>query len=325
MTLAASLGLFFALAGQAEGQTLILPAPKRWDALAWPVRPAILPPLSGPLSPRPLLPPQAPAQQTASPTADPPDIADNSFLVEEAYNQEYGVVQHISSFTRDWNTGDWLYSFTQEWPFNPAPRSQLSYTIPVRSESMGGHAGGLGDILLNYRFQVLGDAESRVAFAPRFSLILPTGDWRRGRGSGDPGYQVNLPLSWEIHGRLVTHWNAGATFFPSARDEAGFRAATYGFNVGQSFIWKFTHRFHGMLETVLDSAESVIGPDSTERDNTLIVNPGFRWAYNFANGLQIVPGVSFPVLTTGSSRGSSGILLYLSFEHPFGKARKAGK
>ncbi|HUS20121.1 MAG TPA: hypothetical protein VMZ25_10765, partial [Terriglobales bacterium] len=50
-----------------------------------------------------------------------PAIEDNSFLIEEAYNQEHGVVQHIQSFTRTWNSQDWVYSFTQEWPFNPAP------------------------------------------------------------------------------------------------------------------------------------------------------------------------------------------------------------
>ena len=31
----------------------------------------------------------------------PPGIQDNSFLIEEAYNQDPGVVQHISGFQRD--------------------------------------------------------------------------------------------------------------------------------------------------------------------------------------------------------------------------------
>src|SRR3954469_14206126 len=41
----------------------------------------------------------------------PPDkepiIQDNSFLVEEAYNQNYGVVQHIQTFHRQWISHDW--------------------------------------------------------------------------------------------------------------------------------------------------------------------------------------------------------------------------
>ena len=43
-------------------------------------------------------------------------IQDNSFLVEEAYNQEDGVVQHISTFERLTNSRDWVYTQTDEWP-----------------------------------------------------------------------------------------------------------------------------------------------------------------------------------------------------------------
>ena len=65
--------------------------------------------------------------KTAAPSAEP-GIQDNSFLVEEAYNQNFGVVQHISSFTRFWDSKDWNYSFTQEWPVPGNERHQLSYT-----------------------------------------------------------------------------------------------------------------------------------------------------------------------------------------------------
>src|SRR6185369_14103409 len=39
-------------------------------------------------------------------------IQDNSFLVEEAYNQEADVVQHILTFTHS-RHGDWTSTFTQ--------------------------------------------------------------------------------------------------------------------------------------------------------------------------------------------------------------------
>ena len=58
-------------------------------------------------------------------------IQDNSFLLEEAYNQEAGVVQHISSFTRFWDSKSWAYTFTQEWPIPSLPRHQLSFTATV--------------------------------------------------------------------------------------------------------------------------------------------------------------------------------------------------
>jgi len=50
-----------------------------------------------------------------------PPIQDNSFLIEEAYNQEFGVVQHTSTLTRLWNRKDWIYTFTQEWPAPAIP------------------------------------------------------------------------------------------------------------------------------------------------------------------------------------------------------------
>ena len=52
----------------------------------------------------------------------------------------------------------------------------------------------------------------------------------------------------------------------------------------------------------------------------LHVSPATRWCYDFKNGLQIVPGVAFPI-GVGPSKGDHAFLLYLSFEHPFRKAK----
>src|SRR2546421_8757857 len=83
----------------------------------------------------------------------PPPIQDNSFLMEEAYNQEEGVVQHINAFQR-MRGGDWIATFTQEWPV-PRLTHQLSYTIPWQRIAEGpGARSGLGDIGLNYRYQL---------------------------------------------------------------------------------------------------------------------------------------------------------------------------
>jgi hypothetical protein len=261
--------------------------------------------------------------QASTPSTPPPPapgIQDNSFLVEEAYNQEEGVVQHISNFTRLWPSRAWAYTFTQEWPLDPHPRHQLSYTIPV--VSAGDPSGaGIGDVALNYRYQLVGNGSARVAFAPRLSVLLPTGDFRRGRGAGGAGVQLNLPLSVVVNQKLVTHWNAGATLVPSARDPLGDRAATYGYNLGQSFIWRVRPRFNAMLETVWTGSETVVASGRTSRQHSLLINPGIRWAYNFPSGLQIVPGIAVPI-GVGPSRGEKGIFLYLSFEHPFGKRKK---
>lgn len=256
-------------------------------------------------------PPAPPAQQQEKPRP----IQDNSFLIEEAYNQEFGVVHHINTFTRNFSSHSWLYTFTQEWPV-PGIKHQLSYTLSaVRDTSFPGGAG-LGDAALNYRYQLIGSGDTRVAFSPRASLLIPSGKVRAGRGVGGYGAQVNLPLSVALNDHFVTHWNAGATIVPHARNEFGDRAATYGYHLGQSLVWLIHPRFNALVETSWAGTEDVVGRGRTQRGHDFLVSPGIRWAHNFKNGLQIVPGIAVP-MGVGPSAGEKGIFLYLSFEHPF--------
>lgn len=76
-------------------------------------------------------------------------IQDNSFLIEEAYNQEPGVVQHIQTFQYDLVNETWNYAFTQEWPV-PGQTHQFSYKIPVLRVIDPGHEIGIGDVSLDY-------------------------------------------------------------------------------------------------------------------------------------------------------------------------------
>ncbi len=223
-------------------------------------------------------------QQPAAPGAPVP-IADNSFLMEEAYNQEPRVVQHINALLRF--NSEWAYSFTQEWPVR-SQRHQLSYTVPVTT--------GLGDVAINYRHQLA--SNERLAFAPRLSLILPTGNEAKGLGTGGTGFQANLPLSVTLGPALVTHWNAGATHTPSIDETV--------YNAGASTIW----RAHSVVNVMLELVWS--GTDA--KDGVTLLNPGVRWAHNLGS-LQIVPGVAAPIdLGPGKN---TGVLFYLSFEHPF--------
>jgi len=214
-------------------------------------------------------------------------IADNSFLIEEAYNQEQGVVQHISAWQRALRSAAWAFTFTQEWPVGTQAH-QLSYTIPVqRTESPS--STGLGDAAVNYRYQLRG-AEERVAIAPRLSMLLPTGNSARGLGSGHVGAQLNVPVSVILAPALVSHWNAGVTLVP--------QVTTY--NLGASMIWLARPTFNVMVEVTWLEQRGA---------HDVVVNPGIRWAHNFTSGLQIVPGLAFP--------GGKAVFLYLSFEHRF--------
>ena len=257
---------------------------------------------------------QLTAQST--PENQPPPIKDNSFLVEEAYNQEAGVVQHINAFYRSIEGGGWLYTFTQEWPV-AGQKHQLSYTIPIARTGDGSSATtGLGDVAINYRYQIGGSENDRFALAPRLTVLLPTGDSRRGLGSGGTGLQVNLPFSATLTGTLVAHSNAGATLTPRARDQLDNSATTVTYALGQSVIWLVHPKINLMLESAWTSAEEVARPKQTARASQFLLSPGVRGAIDFASGLQIVPGLAFPFeIGTGHERA---VFAYLSFEHPFG-------
>ena len=221
-------------------------------------------------------------------------IEDNSFLIEEAYNQEQGVVQHIASWIRALHSVPWVLTFTQEWPLG-SQAHQLSYSIPFQRSPQ--RYSGFGDAAINYRYQLLA-ADAPIALAPRVSLLIPTGSEPRGLGSGSLGAQLNLPLSAQLGSSLVSHWNAGVTAIPDV--------TTY--NLGGSVIWLASPVFNILCE--------VVWLEQNTGERSIILNPGVRWAHNFASGLQIVPGIAYG-LGLGPSRGERSAFFYLSFEHRF--------
>ena len=248
----------------------------------------------------------------AQSAASPLPIRDNSFLIEEAYNQERGVVQHVATFQRARGSSDWGATFTQEWPA-PSERHQVGYTIPlVRTGGAG--SIGVGDIALNYRYQVPLRARSRAALAPRASVMLPTGDEEEGRGEGSPGFELNVPASLELSRLLVTHVNAGARWGNGA--SVSDPSTVF---VGQSLVLLIHPKFNLMVEALwtgeLPDTGPIAGPDGHDAE-TFFIAPGFRGAFDFPSGLQIVPGVAFPI-GLGRSDGESGLYLYLSLEHSF--------
>jgi len=245
-------------------------------------------------------------------------IQDNSFLMEEAYNQEPGVVQHINTFERFRQSRDWVYTFTQEWPVGGI-KNQLSYTIPFTrvTDSPDGKTG-VGDIALNYRYQLVGDGEAKLAIAPRFSVILPTGNETQGRGAGATTYQTNTAMSLVLSEKFVTHSNAGYTYTPKAKDASGNKADLHAWNVGQSLVWLAAQRVNFLVEAIYTRGQEVAGPGATNTVKSAFVSPGVRWSYDFESGLQIVPGIAFPI-GVGPSRHENAVFLYLSFEHPFKK------
>jgi hypothetical protein len=227
----------------------------------------------------------------SAPPLDPASkwaITDNSFLVEEAFNQEANVVQNILTWTRA-RDGAWNTTFTQEWPA-PGMTHQLSYTLVYLHD---GDARGIGDAVLNYRYQWRTETGRGPAISPRLSLVLPTGRTSDGLGGGTAGLQVMVPASKQF-GNLYVHANVGYTWLPSVQ-RTGIAAA--------SGIWRVSQMFNLMLEGVVALNESAI------------ISPGFRRGWNFGDK-QLVIGAAVPI-TRADGRSSAALLTYFSYELPF--------
>lgn len=246
-------------------------------------------------------------------------VQDNSFFIEEAYNQEPGVVQHIFNATygvnrrRGPDDKEWTPVFTQEWPLG-TQRHQFSFTAPYSfMESGGEFDNGIGDILINYRLQAFTETPSRPAFAPRLSLVLPTGDEDRGFGDGSLGFQINLPVSKIVSDRWTLHANAGLTFLPDVQD-----LDLVHFNLGGSAIYAVNRRLNLMLECVGNFDDEPDDTGGRRRSSSVILSPGVRYAFNFKNDAQVVVGLAAPMGLT-SDAPDYGAVIYFSIEHFFAR------
>jgi hypothetical protein len=235
-------------------------------------------------------------------------LQDNSFLVEEAYNQEPGVVQHSLNMRKQGR--DFALVFTQEWPIL-SQTHQFSYSIPyARLRSDNQRASGFGDVFLNYRYQAWTETATRPAFAPRISFIVPSGNELLGLGEGSNGVQFNLPFSKIVSDRVTVHANLGYT---RMFDIQGF--STNNHFVGASVIYAATRELNFLLEGLhIWSQEVDEGALARERSFTL--SPGMRYAFNLDAG-QFVVGLAAPIVFSDTQPTSYGATLYFSFEHSF--------
>ena len=248
---------------------------------------------------------QAQEQQPFQPATEPFKISDNSFLVEEAFNQEAGIFQNIFNVARSEQV--WASTFTQEWPI-ASQTHQFSYTLAWAN----GERFDFGDVLLNYRYQALMEGPGRPAFSPRLSVILPTAN---DPDVGDsPGLQFNLPFSKQT-GDVYWHWNAGMTWRPSADFGNGSENLASPFFAG-SAIARLKPMFHAMLESVLayEDLPSIIG---TGHERLFTLSPGVRGGWDLGDK-QLILGLAVPV-TWAAGGHETAAFFYVSYELPFKK------
>ena len=241
-------------------------------------------------------------------------VKDNSFLIEEAYNQDPGVVQFIQTYQYMDPVHEWGYSFTNEIPMG-GQTHQFSYVIPVMKthDAVGDDQTQIGDVLLNYRYQLLNT--DLIAIAPRLSLIAPTGDYKKGFGNGVVGVQFNQSVSININDRWTNHWNAGFTFTPDAKNDLGQTASIFGYNFGTSVVYNVTPKTNLLCEFVVNNNEVVTGQDQKGSETTYYIVPGIRSAFQVTEDTEVVPGIG-ALLGLGPSavEHERGVFLYLSIE-----------
>jgi hypothetical protein len=252
----------------------------------------------------------ASAQAQAPARSEPFRITDNSFLVEEAFNQERGVFQNIFGAARV--NGQWSGSFTEEWPIGNQAH-QFSYTL---SYLQAARHNGAGDTLINYRYQAMMEGPGRPAFSPRVSVVIPTGKSHEGLGNGSAGLQFNLPFSKQT-GDWYWHWNAGLTWLPRAKSpDDSLREDLESPFLAGSAIYRVKPMFNLMLESMVSFDETIADP-GTVRQRGVTLSPGFRTGWDIGDK-QLVAGFAVPTTWRGGD-SATGVFLYFSYELPFKK------
>lgn len=245
---------------------------------------------------------------------EPSPIKDNSFLIEEAYNQEPGVIQWIATVQHFRDPANfWAVGLTQEFPLHGI-RHQLSWTVPVETD----HSNTFrwGRVALHYRYQLFSGSNG-IAIAPRVSILLPT-DPVLSTDTEKIEWQANLPVSLEVTGKVIMHLNAGATYSPGHRSILRVEGAPQNedlmaYVLGGSIVFLAHPNLNLMTEFVHSSAEEFGTDFAIEWSEETIVNPGVRVAINQPFG-QFVPGFALPI-RFADGETDIGVFGYLSFEH----------
>jgi hypothetical protein len=242
------------------------------------------------------------AQQSALDPRRPFEISDNSFLVEEAFNQEAGIFQNILLIQHP-SAGEWSFEFTQEWPLF-GQRHQLSYTVPieaVKPPNTADYDVARGTIALNYRYQLSTEERGGVATSPRLSVLIP-----RNEISDQWGLQLNFPLSKQF-ANFYLHANAGLTVDGIAADESDAR-----WHTAASVIYRAWPMVHLMVESVYRANEH---ETLTGREDGWLVSPGLRAGFNLGDH-QLVLGAAVPIGLLNDN-DTQEFIAYISYELPF--------
>jgi hypothetical protein len=247
-------------------------------------------------------------------------LQSNGMLVDTAYHQEAGEVQHALTFSHS-HKGGWASVISQEWPVL-SEKHQVSFSLPadLLVKRADGHRG-VGDLTLEYSYALIGNNKSRLTVSPGVGFSLPTGSVAKGFGAGGPGTLVKLPISVMLSRRFASNSTVELRYVSSAENADGDHFHIWKYEVGQSFVWFAKPRFNVLVEAVWEKEKATNRSGFKEIDSDLFISPGVRWAHVFHNGISIIPGFAVPI-GVGSSRGDQRFFFYFAVEHHFTRSHE---
>jgi hypothetical protein len=248
---------------------------------------------------------------------------DNSFLLDEAFTQEKGIMQFISAvYNSNLHDKNLSCTFTHEIPLYHH-RHQVSYSLRYNfmQPQAGSHdTDGCGDTNIGYTYMLSGK-EAWIMIVPQLTIILPTGDPSKGLGCGGFGGRLNLTITKRLSRKLVSHYNASYTIIHKAdryneisgEHVKAFEKTLHDQDLAGSIIWYPVRKINVMLEYISNFKSQIAASGAISKIQESVINPGFRLALDLKN-LQIVPGLSVPIAFTNDTQYQTGLFLYLSIE-----------
>lgn len=206
-------------------------------------------------------------------------------------------------------------SFAQEWPLG-GQTWQGAYAFSSDRE--------LDEVWLDLqlRFQVL-DLENDIALAPYVKVSLPVKELEPIYKTDGERVGIGLPISSAFSDNTTIHLNFAMDYFrvgPKLRLTGPAVVIPYGDDawapsIGGSVVQSLSPRSDVLVEATY-STEMIEEVRVRKEATEAVISPGFRHAWNFTSGAQMVGGFGLPIGLTDDVPEVSG-LFYLSFEHSF--------
>lgn len=250
-------------------------------------------------------------------------IEDNSIFIDEAFNQDKGVQQHITTFS--FFREEVILHYTHELPLINE-RHQLSVTVPYSiSNSQNKNYHGINDVTVAYQYWLL-KKDNRLMATPGIAFQIPTGDTQVNNQSGFAGLTGYLALSKRISDKLIIHTNGRLGYFKkikSPNQSSDLELPPTKFHSGTSgisFVWLVSDKLNFLIENINTREHEFIN-NKRKTNNQYTLNPGLRTCFNSRN-TQFVLGASCPTNLVKNKKTELGFLFYLSIETSNGNSSK---